>query len=1596
MVNPLQKFSSGSFLFFVLAITSALTIHVKAQGIMQVAKDNFTSFTSEKKYSDFNKLLLITPAQYQNHPDFGKCFTDNNSWYEQLDKRTLKTRSYVDINDPHAVITQYDYDNLNYIDENGWLCGIDTRLKKTAGGWAVNQQETPTFLYHDGSTAIGLEHKQVMRFNKNVEFNGEPISVTDFSVGDNGMKVKNAATNTDKIIRFKRDEIETDYLINKPLKLSRDLLISEDIILPAGYTISENTSNNAEGDDKGSLEVKNADGKVMVELKSPFCYDNLGNARVSSYRINKQQDGYRLEIVVSSSWLNDAARKYPVTIDPIVTGPTSTWSGGVIDACYFPGNTSGTGTGTITVTILPKITVTHFYVSGSYTTFSPYQVQYSGIAFYTTCGRNPAIAGQWWSDLSTASGTVYVTNEDMLSTLGYCDTPSCDTQKISLTMAELQADANVACSTTYSEFDPAAGFPFQAYIVGHTIEDSVVGGSAWSVTPTSLCGNDCSLTLSVLIHNGVAPYTVTHPWASGSVTTGSYNTTTYTSIGSATLPLTNPNCPTTCGIITLLSVPAPTIVDACGDTVAGLSAKTITVKPIPVATANPPSESICSGTNVNIALSSCIGGTTYSWTGTNGSSGSGTPINNSPTNIGTVPITVTYTITPSVGGCTGIPITVPVTVNPYPTITASPSPASYCPGGNSILTASGGSTYTWSPATNLSATSGAIVTANPATTTTYTITGTNSSGCSATNMVTVMVNSTPTITASPSPASYCPGGNSILTASGGSTYTWSPSTNLSATSGTIVTANPATTTTYTITGTNSSGCSATNMVTVMVNSTPTITASPSPASYCPGGNSILTASGGSTYTWSPATNLSVTSGATVTANPATTTIYTVTGTNASGCSATNTVTVTVNPTPTITASPSPASYCPGGNSILTASGGSTYTWSPATNLSATSGAIVTANPAATTTYTVTGTNSSGCSATGTVTVTVNSNPIITAFPSPASYCPGGNSILTASGGSTYTWSPATNLSATSGAVVTANPAATTTYTVTGTNANGCVNTGTVTVAVNPTPTITASPSPASYCPGGNSILTASGGSTYTWSPATNLSATSGAIVTANPSTTTTYTVTGTSGLGCTGTAIVTVTVNPTPIITASPSPASYCPGGNSILTASGGSTYTWSPATNLSATSGAIVTANPAATTTYTVTGTNSSGCSATNTVTVTVNPTPTITASPSPASYCPGGNSILTALGGSTYTWSPATNLSATSGAIVTANPVVTTTYTVTGTNSSGCSATNTVTITVNPNLTIKINTPSPICNGESATLTASGGITYVWVPSTGLNATTGGMVVANPTVTTVYSVTGTGDGNCISTVTDTVTVIAVTPLTIQPQDTSVCLGQSITLSVPVSGSGYTWSPALILNSSTGDSVIATPLVITTFTVTGKNSSGCTVSGLDTVNVTHGPNIPVITKSSNVLISSATQSNQWVRNDTVIDGATNETYKVTAVGCYSVITKNLVNGCSSTSDTVCVTTIESSIDQLSINSDRLSIYPNPTTGEISVNINSSVEDIKDWNLQITDVLGRTVYAKSSLNYNNDIDLSNLPGGVYFITVINKMRRAVVPVVRQN
>ena len=660
------------------------------------------------------------------------------------------------------------------------------------------------------------------------------------------------------------------------------------------------------------------------------------------------------------------------------------------------------------------------------------------------------------------------------------------------------------------------------------------------------------------------------------------------------------------------------------------------------------------------------------------------------------------------------------------------------------------------------------------------------------------------------------------------------------------------TVTYSFTPPPSSGCgTVTGTYKFTVGPNPTVAVT-SPTA-CSGNTPTLTASGTSTsYSWSPATGLSATTGSSVTYTGSSSTTYTVTGIKG-GCSATATSTVTINPTPTVTVNS--ASVCAGGTATLTANGATTYSWTPSTGLSATTGSVVTANPATTTVYTVTGTSSS-CTSTAVSTVSVTPNPTVTV--NSATLCTGGTATLTASGASNYTWTPATNLNTTSGPTVQANPPSTTVYTVTGSIGACSAAPVSSTVTINPTPTVTVNSDV--ICAGATTTLTANGAITYSWTPSTGLSAITGSVVIANPTTTTIYTVTGTS-TGCSSTAISTVSVTPGATITATS--ATICPGGTGTLTASGASTYTWTPVTGLSPTTGATVLANPASTTVYTVTGSVGSCAAITGTATLTVSSIGSLIVSHD-TSICPGASATLTVSGATTYSWSPSTGLSATTGSMVTANPSTSTSYSITGT-SGACTSQGVINVTVNPTPTITVNSGS-ICLGDSVKLKATGATIYSWALSAGLNTTVGDSVMASPSATSIYTVTGTALG-CSSTATATVTIISSPSIAITANPNSVCIGGSSTLTA-TGATTYTWTTDPTLSTSTGSVVVATPtLNPTNYTVSGSVGTCSATPAVITISITPSATLTVSNDTTiclggtvNLIASGAT-SYAWVNS---------------------------------------------------------------------------------------------------------------------------------------
>lgn len=623
----------------------------------------------------------------------------------------------------------------------------------------------------------------------------------------------------------------------------------------------------------------------------------------------------------------------------------------------------------------------------------------------------------------------------------------------------------------------------------------------------------------------------------------------------------------------------------------------------PVAGSNSP---ICAGSNL-ILTASNIAGATYSWTGPAGFT---SLVRNPPAFSATTAAAGTYSVTATVGGCTSLPGTVTVIVNPMP-VAPTANNDSTCFGTSVTLTASvSGPTYEWfdtSAGTTLLGTGAAYTTPALTTSTTYYVHST-ASGCTG-PMTAVTVTVTPNFTVNAGmDDSICNGATSALDVisptGAGFTYTWNPGS----LSGAATTVSPSTTTTYTVSIIDAIGCSGSDSVTIFVGS-PLVVNPTSIDASCYGlcnGQTNATASGSFppySYSWSSGTTdttaLSLCAGT-----------YTVSVTDIIGCTASNTVTVN-EPTVITMVMSSSTSHCglPDGSVGVASSGGTgphTYLWSPG---GLTTSGSTTVIPG---TYCVTITDSAGCTANACETVpsTPGVTGTITSFT--AASCNGAcdaTANVSGSGGVlpyTYHWSSGQTTASVTGLCAGL-------YTCNIIDNSGCSDIVSVTI-IEPSQVVIDPFAPVTICTGQTATLTANaiGGNggpyVYNWTPAYT-----GNPYSVSPLTTTPYTVSATDILGCNSVLPQTVTVTVlSPITTTTAGTVSICPGSSANLSvnASGGLgtgyTYLWSPATGLNDPTILNPTATPTVTTTYTVIVNDGCSPSVTGTpVTVTVNPLP-------------------------------------------------------------------------------------------------------------------------------------------------------------------------------------------------------------------------------------------------------------------------------------------------------------------------------------------------------------------------------------------------------
>ena len=802
-----------------------------------------------------------------------------------------------------------------------------------------------------------------------------------------------------------------------------------------------------------------------------------------------------------------------------------------------------------------------------------------------------------------------------------------------------------------------------------------------------------------------------------------------------------------------------------------------------------PTTTVCIGQVATLTGTGALPGWTYSWNG-------GTQIGPTATGMSGVNGVTTFTATASNG--------INCIMNTGNFITNSPTASigtagNVCLGQNTTLTASGagaGGTYNWMPG-NIA---GSVLTgvANGQ----YTVTSTNTNSCTASATGTIY--QAPVLTSTVSVTNVACSGNpasATISASNGSpgyTYAWTGGQTTTNATG-FGTGN------YTITVTDTKGCTSQKTFSVSVTAQPSVSMG-STAGGCTVANGTATAnpSGGGgapyTYAWGNGQTNQTATGLTAGSN------YSVTVTSSNGCTQTNTVNVSTTSNPSFSSITSTNAGCAVSNGTATANGSGgtgayTYIWAIGQTAQTATG-LGAGN------YSVTVKDANGCTNTGTVTVNATNAPTISSTTFTIAGCSVSNGTATAnpSGGTgtyTYNWNPSGQNTQTATGLSGGN------YTVTIADANNCTVATTVSVSTTAAPTVSTTATQAT-CGNSNGSATAnpSGGTpgyTYVWTGGGQTTSTATGLGVGL------YTVTITDASGCTTTGVSNISNANGPAATTTVTANVLCQGGtNGSATAnpSGGTpgyTFVWSNGQSTQTATG--LTAG-----TYTVSVFDANGCVVLSTASVS-QPT-TLTASTAQTNIlCNGGTAIASATGAGgtpaySYSWSSGQTTSAAAG-IAAGN------YTVTVTDANGCANTNTLSITQPTTLTASTAQTTILCNGgtASASVTSGGGTpgyTYNWSSGQTTSAVAG-IPAGN------YSVTVTDANGCANT--NTLSITQPTTLTSSTAQTAIlCNGGTGIASV--TGAGGT--PGYTYNWSNGQTTSSVILGNGSYTVTLTDANGC------------------------------------------------------------------------------------------------------------------------------------------------------------------------------
>lgn len=500
--------------------------------------NNVTSLTPLRTYPT-TEGYKYNKSEYYQHPDFGKLTFDapyDKNVVEDISKRKLDERFYIDLNDPQFFYIQKSGKPINYY-KDGQLLAIDPTLRQTAPGqFRALRQPRPTeintlfnkTILNCGNNSIAHNRYSltVLKNDLNVvEYNA---NWTNYTIGNNGAYITNIFPGIDMKIIVDEGQIKSNFLINAPIPNVKSMIFTDHLELSNSLSLVQQSGITGQlfQDEINVIDQNNVTQFLIRKARSYDASGNDGNTVFNNYKIINN----KLELHVDSAFLNKAGIVYPLTIDPlfIATGPIAA-PANTIGSDIFPLFCSQSMTVTYPGGSTPWDFSTSWVIEAGAccSVAGSCRRSWSLVDILSNCGgKTPSGAGFYWQ---CAVGTCSLPgiwnptlpfNSSGSQSMIQCLTPSCSNQTVAFTFNLARSSGACpltgGCNCTWATSTCLRLNSWNVTLQGRSLEtlsETITGNG--TTTIAAVCNG--TVTLNPTPQYGVSPFT--YLWSPGLQTT---------------------------------------------------------------------------------------------------------------------------------------------------------------------------------------------------------------------------------------------------------------------------------------------------------------------------------------------------------------------------------------------------------------------------------------------------------------------------------------------------------------------------------------------------------------------------------------------------------------------------------------------------------------------------------------------------------------------------------------------------------------------------------------------------------------------------------------------------------------------------------------------------------------------------------------------------------------------------------------------------------------------------------------------------------------------------------------------------------------------